>query len=151
VSGRYLPPKLDPLRRVRGWEATARDVGQARARLLEEGRPVFVIGHHYGLTSELSFYLPESRQALEEGSRLAYFVSSEKPENQFFFWPGYRDRIGENAIFAVDFSPKDPHPVQTPPVLLQEFDSVTDLGLHPVDYEGRTLRWLQLFECRGLR
>ncbi|MCU0789240.1 MAG: hypothetical protein MUC91_13835, partial [Verrucomicrobia bacterium] len=82
---------------------------------------------------------------------LAYFVSSEKPENQFFFWPGYRDRIGENAIFAVDFSPKDPHPVQPPPVLLQEFDSVTDLGLHPVDYEGRTLRWLQLFECRGLR
>jgi membrane-associated phospholipid phosphatase len=151
IAGRPLPPKLDPLRRVRAWSDTARAVGAAREKLLQEGRPVFVIGHHYGLTSQLSFYLPESRQALETGSRLVYALASEKPENQFFFWPGYKQRTGENALFVVDFSPKHPQPVQPPPRLVESFDSVTDLGMQPIRYEGRELRWIQLFECRGLR
>jgi len=152
LSGKYLPPRIDPLRRVRAWEATAEAVGKARNQLLQEGKPVFVIGHHYGLTSQLSFYMPESQEALKAGSRLAYFKTSEKPENQFFFWPGYQDRKGQNAIFAVDYSPKNsPKPGKPPRVLLEEFESVTDLGLQPVEYEGRALRWIQLFECRGLR
>jgi hypothetical protein len=99
----------------------------------------------------LSFYLPESKAALAEGSRLVFFHSSDKPENQFFFWPGYQDRIGQNAIFAVDFGPKNPQPVQPPAVLLEEFESVTDLGMQFISYDGRDLRPLQLFECRGLR
>lgn len=150
VTGHYLPVKLDPLRRVRAWEATAQEVGKARDALLEEGKPVFLIGHHFGLTSQLSFYLPESKSALAEGSRLVFFHSSDKPENQFFFWPGYTNRTGQNAIFVVDFGPKNPQPVEPPAVLLEEFDSVTDLGMRPVHYEGRELRWIQLFQCRGL-
>jgi len=151
ITGKPLPVKVDPLRRVRAWEATASQVGEARRTLLQEGRPVFIIGHHYGVTSQLSFYMPASRQAIESGSRLAYFLSSDKPENQFFFWPGYEDRHGQNAVFVVDFGPKNPHPVQPPTVLVEQFESVTDLGMQPVLYEGRALRWIQLFQCRGLR
>jgi len=151
ITGKPIPVNYDPLRRVRAWKATAEAVDAARQQLLEEGKPVFVIGHHYGLTSQLSFYLPASREALRSGSRLAYFMSSDRPRNQFYFWPGYTNRHGENAVFVVDFSPKNPKPVTPPPVLMEEFESVTDLGLHPVDYKGRTLRWIQLFECRGLR
>ncbi|MCU0771659.1 MAG: glycosyltransferase family 39 protein [Verrucomicrobia bacterium] len=150
ITGKPLLPRLDPLRRVRAWETTAQAVGQARETLLQEGKPVFIIGHHYGLTSQLSFYLPESRAALEAGSRLVYCLSTDKPENQFFFWPGYESRTGENALFVVDFSPKNPQPVQPPATLVSAFDSIRDLGMQPILYEGRELRWIQLFECRGL-
>jgi len=151
IAGKPIPVEIDPLRRARGWEATADEVSKARNVLLEEGAPVFIIGHHYGVTSQLSFYMPDSRAAISEGSRLVYFVSSDKPENQFYFWPGYQDRTGQNAIFVVDFGPRNPRPVEPPAVLLEEFESVTDLGMQFVRYQGRELRPLQLFECRGLR
>ncbi len=150
VGGRPLPAELDPLRRVRAWNATAQTVRTAREKLLQEGKPVFIIGHHYGVTSQLSFYLPESREALDAGSRLAFFLASEKPENQFFFWPGYKKRTGENALFVVDFGPNHSDPVQPPAILVGAFDSITDLGMQPIRREGRVLRWVQLFECRGL-
>jgi hypothetical protein len=35
--------------------------------------------------------------------------------------------------------------------LLDDFESVQDLGVTPVLYHGRVYRWLQLFECRRLR
>jgi hypothetical protein len=151
VTGRYLPVQVDPLRRVRAWDATARQVGKARESLQAEGQPVFVIGHHYGVTSQLSFYMPDSKAALRNDSRLVYFLSSNKPHNQFFFWPGYQDRTGQNAIFVVDFGPKNPQPVAPPRVLLDEFESVTDLGLRFVRHDGRKMRPIQLFQCRGLR
>ena len=151
--GKWLPAKIDPLRRVRAWQTTADAVGAARDKLMEEGKPVFIIGYHYGVTSQLSFYMPDSRAALKDGSRLAYPITADRPGNQFYFWPGYTDRTGENAIYVMEFSPNkpDPEPVSPPQRLLEQFESVTDLGMMPVKYEGRTMRWLQLFECRGLR
>jgi 4-amino-4-deoxy-L-arabinose transferase-like glycosyltransferase len=151
--GKWLPAKIDPLRRVRAWQTTADAVGAARDKLLEEGKPVFIIGYHYGVTSQLSFYMPDSRTALKDGSRLAYPITADRAGNQFYFWPGYTDRTGENAIYVMEFSPNkpDPKPVSPPQRLLNQFESVTDLGMMPVKYEGRTMRWLQLFECRGLQ
>jgi hypothetical protein len=143
--------EIDPLRRVRAWEATAQEVARARESLQAEGKPVFVIGHHYGVTSQLSFYMQDSKAALQNDSRLVYFLSSDKPHNQFFFWTGYRDRQGQNAIYVVDYGPKNPQLVAPPQVLLDEFESVTDLGMQFISYEGRDLRPIQLFVCRGLR
>lgn len=151
ISGKPLPAKIEPLRRVSGWEDTAHQVREARDRLLLEGRPVFIVGHHYGLASQLSFYLPESREALEAGSRLVFVLAKDHPSNQFYFWPGYSARTGENAIFVRDFSPGREGVRPAPEQLLEEFESVTDLGLVPVRSEGRAIRWLQMFECRGLR
>lgn len=148
VTGQPLPSKQDPLRRVRGWKETAQVVAAVKAQLETEGRPVFLIGAHYGITSQLAFYLPEAKAAVQRGDQpVAYYQSSDRPHNQFFFWPGYGHRIGENALYVVDRSQAGPPPGR----LLDEFESVTDLGLHEVLWKGRVLRHLQLFACRRLR
>lgn len=147
LIGQPLPPRLDPLRRVRGWSETARVVEAERQKLLAEGRPVFLIGNHYGITGQLSFYLPEAKAAVRAGRPWVFFRSSEVPLNQFFFWPGYRDRQGQNALFVMPTDRPRPPPEQ----LVAEFESVSDLGLHPVVYRGQVLRQVQLYACRNLR
>jgi 4-amino-4-deoxy-L-arabinose transferase-like glycosyltransferase/membrane-associated phospholipid phosphatase len=174
MFGQPLPADKDPLRRVRAWEATAAVVSGARNRLLAEGKPVFILAHHYGLTGLLSFYLPEAKPA--SGSEpLVYSVLGPRAENQFFFWPEYRYRDlrkGQNAIFVIEadlpsypikawlgsvFTGK-PGPMPAKPAPQQflwpvpwEFESVKDLGVFPVIDRGRIYRWVQLVECRNLR
>ena len=146
IAGRPLPPMKDPLRRVRAWSDTAEAVNAARRQLQTEGREVFLIGDHYGMVGQLSFYVPEAKAAVSKVP-LAYFRTTSHPENQFYFWPGYRgQRRGQNAIFVLETDAPQP----PPPVLAQEFDSVTDLGLRDIKYEDRVLRRLQLFACRNL-
>jgi hypothetical protein len=146
LIGRPLPARLDPLRRVRGWKEVARVVGEERARLLAEGKPVFIIGGHYGITSEITFYLPEARARVPHDP-LVFYRTSPRPVNQFFYWPGYRDRKGQNAIYVEE----NDRPESPPPVLVEEFEQVRDLGLREIPYQGRVLRTIQLFECRNLR
>jgi 4-amino-4-deoxy-L-arabinose transferase-like glycosyltransferase/membrane-associated phospholipid phosphatase len=167
-----LPPKLDPLTRARGNAELARLTEAARQQLqTQTGQPAFIIGGHYGITGELSFYLPEARTNIVS-QPLVYFLTSTKPLNQFYFWPGYHaTRRGQNAIFVREI----PLPPLTngwtgqwlkgetnlngnftadfsaPPTLQQEFESVTDLGLRAAVVRGQTYRYLQLFECRQLK
>jgi 4-amino-4-deoxy-L-arabinose transferase-like glycosyltransferase/membrane-associated phospholipid phosphatase len=173
LAGYPLPGDADPLRRVRGYRAAAGCVEQARQKLLQEGKPTFIICDHYGITGLFTFYLAEARQAV--GSKpLVYCMTSYTPNNQLFFWPEYRYanlRKGENAIFATE--PSRPRlertwpwkwltgqevgfasvtsPGPTPLLLLREFDSVTDLGVHDIKVDGRIYKRVQLFECRNLR
>src|SRR5579883_1596716 len=88
VTGHYLPLKLDPLHRVREWDKIAAVVGGAREKLLQEGKPVFIIADHYGIAGELSFYVPEARASVKT-NQLVYYRTTDVPENQFYFWPGY--------------------------------------------------------------
>ncbi len=155
IAGRPLPAKLDPLRRVKAWPDTVAVVESARQKLLAEGKPVFIIGSHYGITSEITFYLPEAKAGVPDHP-LAYFQTVKVPENQFCFWPGYQDRKGQNAIYVqeLDFYPDPPRSLEAPPIpegLAQEFESVKDLGAVMVQYRGRPIRRIQLAECRGLR
>jgi hypothetical protein len=173
IAGRPLPGDVDPLRRVRGYRETAVCVEQARQKLLQEGKPVFIICDHYGITGLFSFYLPEAKAALH-GQPLVYCRTSPTPENQLYFWPEYRyvgRRKAENAIYVTEpgscslesawpwkwLTGKEvrfatvPPPVPTPTLLLQEFDSVTDLGVQEIKLRGRVMKRVQLFECRNLR
>jgi len=143
---RPLPPSFDPLRRLRGWTQAAEVVGTALEALRAEGKPAFVVGDHYGTTGLLSFYLPEAKAGVPDHP-LVYCRSSAQPENQFFFWPGYGERHGQNALYVQQTSVPRPPPAR----LLGEFDSVTDLGLREVLYRGQVIRHLQLFACRQLR
>jgi hypothetical protein len=138
------------LHRVRGWSDVARVAGEARQELLAEGKPVFIIVNHYGIGGEISFYLPEAHANVEVNP-LVFFLSSPFPRNQFYFWPGYRQRKGENAIFVNELNRDNPKPGPPPAQLEAEFDSVTDLGVRNVMYHGQLLRPLQFFACRGLR
>jgi hypothetical protein len=151
VTGHYLPLKLDPLHRVREWDKIALAADGARQQVLTEGKPVFIIADHYGITGEISFYLPEAREKVKTDP-IVYYHSSDRPENQFYFWPGYSNRKGENAVYVRELDRDDPTPFAAPERLQQEFDSVTDMGVTNVMYHGRfLLRPFQIFACRGLR
>jgi membrane-associated phospholipid phosphatase len=180
-AGKPLPPKVDPLTRVRGYREMAATVADARDKLLVEGKPVFIIGDHYGTTGELSFYMPEARTNVVTDP-LVYFLTSSNAVNQFYFWPGYKEsRSGQNAIFVREvhvprlvkgtlqnffmdgwvgrwlkgepmenLTLPEPEPPPAPKSLMDEFDSVKDLGVHNVYYRGRVFHCIQLFECRNL-
>ncbi len=151
LSGHFLPVKLDPLHRVREWDTTAQVVEKTRQTLLAEGKPVFIIANHYGMTGELSFYLPEARTNVR-AQPLVYCRSSEIPENQFYFWPGYETRKGENALFVLELDRDNPQPKPPPARLEAEFESVSSIGVTNVLYHDRfLLRPLQFFACRGLK
>jgi len=173
---RRLPARLDVLRRVGGWKEMARIVGQARQEVAAQGKPVFIICEHYGFTSQISFYLPEAKSRVNTDP-LVYYCVTPKPENQFYFWPNYLTRAGQNAIFVRDIdkprfqvglfsregfsrwwnrSPdlyaRDIPPTHPPPPQIQqEFESVSDLGIKDVVADGNIVRRVQLFECRNLR
>ncbi len=146
VSGWRMPPRADPCRRVRGWQEASVVLGELRQDLMKEGRPVFVIGEHYGITSLFSFYLPEGKAAAVAGQPFVYCQSSEHPDNQFYFWPGYGSRRGENAIYVVEVE----EPGTAPERLVKEFRSIQDLGVRDIPYRGVVFRKLQFFACREL-
>ncbi len=170
---RTLPPKFDVLHRVRAWDDLAAVVGKARAKLEAEGRPAFVIGDHYGFTSQITFYLPEAKARAQAGSEaLVYYLASDSAENQFYFWPGYGHRKGQNAIFVHEidrpelcsgwfgkwiaghtdlYAPDSGSNEKPPRRLVDSFETVTDLGVQNVLYRGRIMRRVELFECRNLR
>jgi hypothetical protein len=150
LTGRFLPATLDPLHRVRQWDTTARVVGQARESLLREGKPVFIITDHYGMAGQISFWLPEARATVRP-KPLVYSRSTVTPENQFYFWPGYESRKGENAIYVVELNRKNPEPRPPSDRLRSEFDSVEVWGVTNVMYHDHLLHPLQIYACRGLR
>jgi len=105
---------------------------------------------------------------------LVYYRTVPRPGNQLFFWPEYRyaeRRKGQNAIFVVEAGPakletfwlwkwlrgkeisiaQQPRLAKTPPILLEQFESVTNLGVKEIRVGGRVLKRIQLFECRGLK
>jgi membrane-associated phospholipid phosphatase len=172
IVGRTLPPKVDPLTRVRGYHEMAMTVEEARDKALTEGKPVFIIGGHYGTVGQLSFYIAEARTNVA-ANPLVYFQTTSNAVNQFYFWPSYKEtRAGQNAIYVKELrSPRlikgwvwawlkgepmedlvreEAQSETPPPVLLREFDSVKDLGLYPIYYRGRIFHTIQLFECYNL-
>ena len=145
ITGKSLPT-LSPLKKVIGWKSLARVAGESRTKLLAEGRPVFIIGGHYSTTSEIAFYLPEAKAGVPDNP-LVYFRTTSRPVNQYFFWPGYQNRKGQNAIYVELNRRRQPAPAS----ILKEFESVTDLGLREITERGRVIRTVQVFECRNLR
>jgi 4-amino-4-deoxy-L-arabinose transferase-like glycosyltransferase len=171
--GHPLPGDIDPLRRVRGYQDSAAWVEQEREKLLSEGKPVFIICNHYGITALFTFYLPEARTNLNTRP-LVYSRVEDKPSNQFYFWPEYHYpdlRRGDNAIYVTEVNKarlesgwfwkwlagrevqvaEEPKPGRLPPELLEQFESVTNLGVQEIKVDGRVMKRIQLFECRNLR
>ena len=81
VVGYPLPPRVDPLRRVRGQAEMARIVGDAKHNLEGEGKPVFVIGEHYGITSLLTFYQPDAKKQVKDNP-VVFCQPATKPVSQ---------------------------------------------------------------------
>jgi hypothetical protein len=168
ATGVSLPRDFDPLHRVHGWREVAELAGQARRELLKEGKPVILIGGDYGVTSLMAFYLPEAREAMPERP-LVYCRTTRTPSNQYFFWPGYRDLKGVNAIYAAprklktswreflkdpkgrQLQPRLPPSEAAPRRVQAEFASITSLGVFPAPTRGWPQHWVELYVCRDLR
>jgi 4-amino-4-deoxy-L-arabinose transferase-like glycosyltransferase/membrane-associated phospholipid phosphatase len=150
LFGQPLPAKFDPLNRVRGWKAMAETVEAERQKVLAaEGKPVFLIGAHYGITSLLSFYIPEAKAGVPHAP-IVFYQSSEKPENQYGFWPGYAARKGHCAIFVQELK-KGAQPEPPPARLAAEFTRIEDLGTRDIEYRGRVIHTVRLLLCRELK
>jgi len=149
IARTTLPAKLDPSTRVRGIKEIARVVGEEREVLEKaDAKETFIIASHYGLTGQITFYLPEAHRDLP-GKPLVYARTTRGPKNQFYFWPEYRyseTRKGQNAVF-VRFSDK---PEPPPQELVAEFQSITDLGYREIKSGHQVLHRVQLFACRNL-
>jgi len=147
LIGRPLPPRLDPLRRVRYWSDLAELVGRERAQLeAAAGKPAFIIGAHYGITSLITFYLPEAKRGVPDRP-LVFYIKTDRPHNQFYFWPSYESRRGWNAIYVSE----EDEPEPPPPELLEQFESVENMGMRDFVDKGRVMRRVQLFKCLNLR
>jgi membrane-associated phospholipid phosphatase len=173
ILHRPLPPGLNPQRRVLGWPELAQVAGQERRRLeARTGVPTFIIGEHYGFTAQITFYLPEAKSRVE-GEPMVYFYATDKPLNQFYFWPNYLGRTGQNAIFLREverpklapgwmakwwrresdlYLPASNGSATVPAELRRQFASITDLGVRDVTVEGKgVLRRVQIFACQNLK
>jgi hypothetical protein len=135
-----LPGKMDPLARVRGWSALAKIANEER----EKAQLDFIIGGHYGVTSVMTFYTPETRKA-PVNNTLIYALATERPVNQYYFWRKYLSRVGDDALFV------QREGWALPPELEKQFERIEDLGARDVQYRGRTLHRVHLYACRNLR
>jgi 4-amino-4-deoxy-L-arabinose transferase-like glycosyltransferase len=149
ATGRDLAARLDPLRRVRGWSETGRLVEIHRRGLQAEGKPVFIIANHYGVAGQLTFTIPEFRDKAGK-EQTVYCTLTPVPQNQFYFWPSYTNRVGENAIFVNEIG-KAGLPKPAPAVIQSQFESVENWGVVTVRYRNKPIRQLQIYACRNLR
>jgi membrane-associated phospholipid phosphatase/4-amino-4-deoxy-L-arabinose transferase-like glycosyltransferase len=156
VTRHALPPALDPLARVRGWSDLAAKVAAARAQLLAQGRPVFVLTPHYAPTSLLTFYWPEAKAAVRS-QPVVYVCWADRPENQYRLWPNYdyRARRGDTALFVQPLPrPRAggrPAPGPPPVEVTRQFAHVRRLGILSANHKDRPMNWFELFECQDLR
>jgi hypothetical protein len=170
IIHRKLPPKFDLSHRAHGWKEMARMVGQARVELAAEGPPAFIIAEHYGFAAQLSFYLPEAKRQVN-AEPLVYFMATSHPRNQFYYWPNYLPRAGQNALFVREidrpalrpdwfarwraedpdiFLPGQPQGGPAPPEILRQFEACTNLGVRDVVFGGSIVRRVQLIQCLRL-
>ena len=99
--------------------------------------------------SEVAGVAGEAREELLADGKP--FQTCPIPVNQFYFWPGYQDRKGQNAIFIRELERDRTDDPPVPQELQWQFESVTPMGVRNVLYHGRVLRPLQIYACRGLR
>lgn len=173
IAGQNLPGPVDVSHRLRGWDTVAQVAEAAREKLAAQGRPAFIIGGEYAITGECTFYSPAARKAVALKMPLVYCVDSDKPANQFYFWPEYdyrATRRGDNAIYVEDIGPgtlepgwfgkwlrherigiEVPGPERPPARIAAEFEKVADLGVHNIVYRGRLFHQIHLWACYDLK
>jgi hypothetical protein len=76
---------------------------------------------------------------------LIYSLATDRPVNQFYFWPNYLTRTGEDALFVQRDGASEP--VE----LANQFERIEDLGAREIEYHGRVFHKIHLYACRNLR
>jgi membrane-associated phospholipid phosphatase len=173
IAGQPLPGEKDLTRRVNAWKQSAALVETEREKLQQEGKPAFILCNHYGISGLYTFYLPQAKATLQS-EPLVYPLRSDRPGNQFYFWPEYNYsalRKGQNAIYVSEVDPypledgwfwkwlkhqpvdyaRIPPPMTAPQQIVQEFQSVTDLGEREIKIGDRVFHRVHLWACYDLK
>ena len=128
-----LPPRRDPLSRVRGSEDLARQVAAFQEKLGAR----FIIANKYAYASLLAFYHPQHPET--------FVPHTSRLENQFSFWPSYSGRLpGESAIFVSDSE-------EIPAQFRTEFAAVEKIQETYATHRGRPIKKFYLTLCRELQ
>lgn len=87
----FLPVKLDPSSRLKGWKALGEEVSLMYEDMRKKG-DVFIFSDRYQVSSELAFYV--------RGNPVTYCVNMGRRMNQYDLWPGFDKLVHYNAIFV---------------------------------------------------
>ncbi len=122
----------DPWEKMRGWK----ELGTAVSEIAEDkDAPFFIFSDRYQITASLAFYV--------EGQPHTYCVNLGRRMNQWDLWPGFHDKIGQDAIYVSKKRIK--------PEVKAAFATYTP---HPVtiyDSRGNEIRDYAVFICRDFQ
>jgi hypothetical protein len=124
-----LPAKKDPLTRARGWS----DFGQKVERYRKKHEPDLLIGNRYQTAALMAWYLP--------GHPQTFVPHSDRIENQFSFWPGYKVERGTKALFVTDETDRIPDSIK------EEFPSIEKVGEFWTEWRGRQVKPYYVYQC----
>jgi 4-amino-4-deoxy-L-arabinose transferase-like glycosyltransferase len=107
--------KLDPTRRLKGWQTLAESIARVRR---DAPRPnnTFLLASGRQYVSELAFYLPDRPRVYRWNEQKGVV------KTQYELWPGPQDKAGWDALVILE--PAQP----LPPDLAQAFTKVTFIG-----------------------
>ncbi len=125
--------QTDPLRRIRG----SADLAQQVQALQAQTGARAIIADHYWYASLLTFYLP--------GHPRTFTPSSDKPNNQFYYWPGYLDGEGHEPALFLNEDPK------VPEAIVRDFGRIEPMGSLWSRHRGLPEREFFVYLCSELR
>ena len=129
----HLPPRKDPLDRVRG----SAQIAQRASELAREQGTSFYISNKYADAGLLAFYLPNHPDP--------FMPDSDHIESQFSIWPSYSKRFkeGDSGLFVSDSN-------EFPEIFKQQFSEVKRLEAFQVTYKERDIKKIYFFLCRAM-
>ncbi|KAF0184557.1 MAG: hypothetical protein FD164_413 [Nitrospirae bacterium] len=138
----WLPVKMDPSQRLRGWKQMGVEVGRLHAELASQGS-VLIFSDSYQVAGELAFYLP--------GQPVTYCINNGRRMNQYDLWPGMNEAAEQaKASGAVNGIYVRIGAGEPPEQVLKAFHRVEKKVITVYDRK-RTLREYGVFLCYGFR
>jgi hypothetical protein len=126
------PEGANPLKKLTGWK----QIGAEVSRLVEEtDKPLFILADYYMIASELAFYTA--------GRPTTYCINLGRRMDQYDIWPGFQNRIGENAIYV--------RTGEMPDDLATAFERIEKHPIHAHDRFGRVIKTLYAYQCYNFR
>lgn len=127
--------RIDPTKRLRGWEEWGERIGEI-GRERSEGRPIFYSGRIYQIAGLLGFYVP--------GNPKAYCFVRDARSNQYYFINDFDAVLGMDAIYVAE-KEKDVSRID------DEFDSVEFVEKYETKLGGAVVREYFVYHCRNFK
>ncbi len=141
----FLPVKLDPTSRLKGWKELGREVSliyedMKKGEKDEPDQPgVFIFSDRYQVSSELAFYV--------KGNPVTYCINLGRRMNQYDLWSGFNNLMHYDAIFVTIGR------IEVPARLREGFERCDVRFFEAMD-RGKLIRDYSIFSCydfKGIR